>query len=50
MKTTVLGVLTVIVAVANAAIELLQGQPVDFATTAAAVMAGFGLIKAADAK
>jgi hypothetical protein len=50
MKTTILGVLTVVVAVANAAIAFLKGQPVDLATTAAAVTAGFGLIKAADAK
>lgn len=50
MKTTALGILTIIVAVANAAIALLNGQPVDFATTFAAVTAGFGLIKAADAK
>jgi hypothetical protein len=50
MKTTALGVLTIVAAVVNAAIALLNGQAVDFAATATAVTAGFGLVKAADAK
>lgn len=50
MKTTALGILTIIVAVANAAIALLKGQPIDFASTATAITAGIGLVKAADQK
>lgn len=50
MKTTALGILTIIVAVANAAIALLKGQPIDFAATATAITAGIGLVKAADQK
>lgn len=50
MKTTILGVLTIVVSVANAALALLKGQPIDFAATATAVTAGIGLVKAADHK
>jgi hypothetical protein len=50
MKTTALGVLTIVAAVVNAAIALLQGQSFDLGATAAAVTAGLGLIKAADQK
>lgn len=49
MKTTVLGVLTILVAVANAAISFLKTSTFDFATTATAVTSGWGLIKARDA-
>jgi hypothetical protein len=49
MKTTVLGILTIVVAVANAAAALIKGQAVDFAATVSAITAGIGLIKAADA-
>jgi hypothetical protein len=49
MKTTVLGVLTIIVAVGSAAVSLLKTGTFDFATTAASVTAGLGLIKAKDA-
>jgi hypothetical protein len=48
MKTTALGILTIVAAVVNAAISLLKGQAVDFGVTAAAITAGIGLIKAAD--
>lgn len=50
MKTTVLGVLTIVATVSGAAVKLLNGQPVDFMSVSAAVAAGFGLIKAADSK
>jgi|GEM_PF-3531492 len=49
MKTTALGVLTIVVAVANAVISFLKVGTFDFATTAASVTAGWGLIKAHDA-
>jgi len=49
MKTTVLGVLTIVVAVANAAISFLKTGTFDFASAATAVTAGYGLIKAHDA-
>jgi len=44
-----LGVLTIVVAVANAGIGLINGTPVDWAATTAAVTAGVGLITAKDA-
>jgi hypothetical protein len=50
MHTTILGLLSIVVAVANAAINLLKGLPVDFAATGSAIAAGVGLVKAADAK
>jgi hypothetical protein len=50
MKTTVLGILTIVIAVANAAVNLLKGLPIDIAATGSAVAAGIGLVKAADAK
>jgi hypothetical protein len=50
MKTTVLGVLTIVATVSGAAVKLINGQPVDFMSISAAVAAGFGLIKAADSK
>jgi hypothetical protein len=49
MKTTALGILTILAAVVNAAIALLNGQSVDFGATIAAITAGVGLVKAADA-
>lgn len=50
MKTTALGILTIVAAVLNATIALLNGQAVDFGATVAAITAGIGLVKAADAK
>lgn len=49
MKTTALGILTIIVAVAGTGIKLLGGEVVDFATVITAVTAGIGLLKARDA-
>ena len=49
MKTTILGILTIVAAVSNAAVQLLKGGSFDIASTIAAVTAGLGLIKAADA-
>lgn len=49
MKTTILGILTILVAVGNAAIQLLKGGAIDYAVTAASITAGVGLLKAADA-
>lgn len=49
-KTTTLGALTIVVAVANAVIAFLNGHAPDYASTIASVTAGIGLIKAADGK
>lgn len=49
MKTTILGILTIIVSVGNALIQILNGDNIDFAATAASITAGVGLLKAADA-
>jgi hypothetical protein len=48
MKTSALGILTVITAVANFGIQLLNGGSPDIAATIAAVTAGLGLINAQD--
>ena len=50
MKTTALGILTIIATVANVAIHLINGENPDFSAAFAAIVAGAGLIKAADAK
>jgi len=50
MKTTLLGILTIVATVANVAIQILTGDNPDLAAAFAAVVAGAGLIKAADAK
>jgi hypothetical protein len=49
MKTTVLGVITILVAVGNAALSFLKTGAFDFAATASSVAAGYGLIHAKDA-
>lgn len=50
-KTTVLGVITIIAAIANAALSFLQtGSLGDVGQTIALITGGFGLIKAADSK
>jgi hypothetical protein len=50
-KTTILGVLTIIAAVSNAAVNFLKtGTVGDIGEVMALVMGGYGLIKAADAK
>lgn len=51
-NTTILGICTIVAAVANAGIAWFDGDAstnVDFGTAIAAVTAGIGLIKAADA-
>ena len=50
MKTTLLGIATIIAALASAAVVFLQGGLPDLTTTFTAVTAGFGLIIAKDAK
>jgi hypothetical protein len=50
MKTTILGVLTIVAGVVNATLAILKGSPIDIETTIISITAGIGLIKAADAK
>ena len=53
MKTTVLGIATILTAVSSAAIALLDGDPAtsfDLGSVIAAVTAGIGLIIAKDAE
>ena len=47
-KTTVTGILTIVIAAGTAAKLLLSGSQPDWPATIAAVMAGFGLIAARD--
>ena len=49
-RTTILGVLTIVGALTAAATQLLNGHQPDLATTSAGVLAGLGLIHAADNK
>ena len=49
-KTTALGVLSIIAALSNAGVSYLHGGSVDFTALIAALLAGWGLIHAADAK
>ena len=48
VKTTILGILTIIAAVANATISFLKTGTADYGVLVAAVTAGIGLLKAAD--
>lgn len=48
MKTTIVGILIILGAAINAAVQFLQGQAPDFGVLAAAVTAGIGFITAAD--
>ena len=50
MKTTALGILTIVATLSNVGIQLLNGGAPDFIGTFAAVTAGVGLIKAGDSK
>ena len=50
MKTTALGVLTIVATLANVGIQILKGGAPDFIGAFAAVTAGVGLIKARDNK
>jgi uncharacterized membrane protein (DUF441 family) len=47
-KTTLAGVLTIVVTLASAGLSYLHGQPVNTTATLAGVSTGLGLIKAAD--
>jgi hypothetical protein len=49
MKTTIIGVLTIVSAVSFAAISFLKSGAFDVGVLITAVTAGIGLIKAADA-
>lgn len=49
MKTTALGILTIVATLSNVGIQLLNGGAPDLVGAFAAVTAGFGLIKARDA-
>jgi hypothetical protein len=48
-KTTILGILTIVTAIANAALMFLKSGTTDIGGVIVAVTAGLGLIKAADA-
>ena len=48
MKTTILGILTIIGAIVSGATQFLKGGTIDFISIIPAISAGFGLIKAAD--
>jgi hypothetical protein len=50
MKTTIYGSLTILAALINAAIAIMNGGSLDIVTTITAITAGIGLIKAADSK
>ena len=50
MKTTALGILTIVATLSNVGIQLINGSAPDFVGAFAAVTAGFGLIKARDNK
>lgn len=47
-KTTLIGALTILTAVSNSGLEFLKTGQTDFGTALAAIIAGIGLIKAAD--
>lgn len=49
-RTTTLGILTILGALTGAGVSLLNGHQPDFAATTAGVLAGVGLIHAADNK
>jgi hypothetical protein len=47
-KTTLSGIIAIVVALADAISKVINGQPFDYATTLAAIIAGIGLIFAKD--
>ena len=49
MKTTILGIATIVAAVSSAVVSFLKTGYADYGTLIAAVTAGIGLIKASDA-
>jgi hypothetical protein len=50
MRTTALGILTIVATLSGVGIQILKGGAPDFVGAFAAVTAGIGLIKAKDAK
>jgi len=50
MKTTIIGILTILGAVCNAALSFMKTGTADWQASIAAVIIGIGFIKAADAK
>jgi hypothetical protein len=50
MKTTALGIITIIATLSNVALQILSGGSPDLAAAFAAIVAGAGLIQASDAK
>lgn len=50
MRTTALGILTIVATLSSVGIQILKGGVPDFVGAFAAVTAGIGLIKARDAK
>ena len=50
MKTTILGIATIVAAVSSAVVSFLQNGDTDFGSLVVAITAGIGLIKAADSK
>jgi hypothetical protein len=48
MKTTALGILTIVATLANVGVQVLKGGSPDFMGAIAALTAGFGLVKAQD--
>lgn len=50
MKTTILGILTIVATLSNVGIQVLNGGAPDLVGAFAAVTAGIGLIKARDDK
>lgn len=49
MKTTIIGILTIVTAIAAAAINFLKTGTTDYGVLITAITAGIGLVKAADA-
>lgn len=50
MKTTALGIATIVAAIATAAVQFLKTGSCDILSLSTGLSAGYGLIKAADAK
>jgi hypothetical protein len=48
MKTTALGILTIVAAISNVAVQFINGSTPDMMGAFAAITAGLGLIKARD--
>jgi hypothetical protein len=50
MKTTALGIATIVAAIANAAVEFINTGTANWAALVTGLTSGIGLIKAADSK